>query len=306
MTREHGHVAAEDLISRHRVPFRPAPAHHEFGRAPNRAAVAPGRPAGRALPSLRRVVVRARPVAATIAVLACLGPFGAPGPALGDPASPVGPPSATFVSADEAGPIAVAGPPGSLDTGSTAAAAGAGKDRAGDTRRVSRSTRRAAPSGVRDRSRPARKPVAARRPGQIVPGSWRKPNSGPMTSCFCLRWGTMHEGIDLAGPLGSPILAVGAGTVLQAGPQSGFGNWVVIRHANGDVSIYGHMRFFFVHAGEHVAAGQKIALVGSEGQSTGPHLHFEIHRGGFTGPPIDPVPWLKARGIRVGPYDPNG
>ena len=121
-----------------------------------------------------------------------------------------------------------------------------------------------------------------------------------------MRWGVLHKGIDLAGPLGSPILAVGAGVVLEARPASGFGNWVVIRHRNGDVSIYGHMRYFYVHPGQHVTAGQRIALVGDEGQSTGPHLHFEVHRGGLPGPAIDPVPWLKRRGIGAGRYDPNG
>lgn len=142
--------------------------------------------------------------------------------------------------------------------------------------------------------------------GVTVAGTWVLPNTGPETSCFCMRWGTMHKGIDLAGKLGSPILAVGAGVVLKAGPASGFGNWVVIQHANGDVSIYGHMRYFFVHAGEHVTAGEKIALVGDQGFSTGPHLHFEVHRGGLAGPAINPVPWLRARGIKVGPLDRNG
>jgi murein DD-endopeptidase MepM/ murein hydrolase activator NlpD len=120
-----------------------------------------------------------------------------------------------------------------------------------------------------------------------------------------MRWGEMHEGIDLAGPLGSPILAVGDGVVIKAGPADGFGNWVVIQHANGDVSIYGHMRYYYVQVGQVVTAGEKIAVVGNEGQSTGPHLHFEIHQGGLEGTKIDPVPWLTARGIGVGPYSPN-
>ena len=144
------------------------------------------------------------------------------------------------------------------------------------------------------------------KPGQTVPGTWILPNGGPMTSCFCMRWGTLHAGIDLAGPLGSPILAVGNGTVIAAGPASGFGNWVVIQHSNGDVSIYGHMKYFFVHKGQKVTAGEKIAVVGDQGFSTGPHLHFEVHKGGLAGPKIDPVPWLRARGITVGPLNKNG
>ena len=154
--------------------------------------------------------------------------------------------------------------------------------------------------------RTATVPKILTKPGQTVAGVWVKPNTGPMTSCFCMRWGEMHWGIDLAGPLGSPILAVGDGVVVAAGPAEGFGNWVVIQHSNGDVSIYGHMRYYFVHVGQKITAGQKIALVGDEGQSTGPHLHFEIHKGGLNGVKIDPVPWLRARGISVGPYNPNG
>ena len=78
------------------------------------------------------------------------------------------------------------------------------------------------------------------------------------------------------------------GVVIKAGPAPGFGYWVVIQHSNGDVSIYGHMETFSVTVGEHVKAGEIIAHEGSMGYSTGPHLHFEVHRGGFDGPPIDP------------------
>ena len=170
-------------------------------------------------------------------------------------------------------------------------------------RRVSRATRRAL--GVPVKAAGAAH-VPAMKPGQTVPGTWVLPNGGPMTSCFCERWGSFHAGIDLAGELGSPILAVGDGTVIAAGPASGFGNWVVIQHSNGDVSIYGHMQYFFVHKGQQVKAGERIALVGDEGFSTGPHLHFEVHQGGLAGPKIDPVPWLRARGIAVGPLGKDG
>lgn len=135
-----------------------------------------------------------------------------------------------------------------------------------------------------------------------VPGNWTLPTNGRFTSCFCARWGTFHEGIDLAGPLGQPIYAVGDGVVIAAGPAEGFGNWVVIQHANGDVTIYGHMRYFSVHVGQQVKAGEQIALIGSEGQATGPHLHLGVRQGGLTGPYIDPLPWLAARGVHVGAY----
>ncbi len=135
-----------------------------------------------------------------------------------------------------------------------------------------------------------------------MPGNWTLPTNGTYTSCFCGRWGTFHEGIDLAGPLGTPIYAAGDGVVLDAGPAAGFGNWVVIQHADGDVTIYGHMRYYSVHAGQPVSAGQQIAVIGAEGQATGPHLHFGVRRGGPDGPYTDPMAWLAARGIEIGPY----
>ena len=135
---------------------------------------------------------------------------------------------------------------------------------------------------------------AAREPQTVLP------TQGRMSTCFCMRWGTMHWGIDLAAPLGTPIYAATDGVVLRAGPATGFGNAVYIQDADGNVEIYGHMRYYSVHAGDVVHAGDQIAKVGSEGQSTGPHLHFEIHRGGMTGKPLDPEEWLAERGISVG------
>ena len=99
----------------------------------------------------------------------------------------------------------------------------------------------------------------------------------------------MHWGIDLAAPLGTPIYAAADGVVLRAGPASGFGNAVYIQDADGNVHIYGHMRYYDVRAGDVVHAGDQIAKVGNQGQSTGPHLHYEIHRGGMDGRRIDPA-----------------
>jgi pyruvate/2-oxoglutarate dehydrogenase complex dihydrolipoamide acyltransferase (E2) component len=135
---------------------------------------------------------------------------------------------------------------------------------------------------------------AARQPAFVLP------TQGRLTTCFCTRWGAMHWGIDLAAPLGTPILAAADGVVLRAGPATGYGNAIYIQDADGNVEIYGHMRYLFVHAGDVVSAGDTIAKVGSEGQSTGPHLHFEIHQGGMTGRPTDPQKWLADRSITVG------
>jgi murein DD-endopeptidase MepM/ murein hydrolase activator NlpD len=134
---------------------------------------------------------------------------------------------------------------------------------------------------------------AAREPDFVVP------TDGRLTTCFCQRWGTMHWGIDLAAPLGTPIYAAADGVVLRAGPASGYGNAVYIQDADGNVEIYGHMKYYNVAAGDVVSAGDQIAKVGNQGQSTGPHLHFEIHVGGMSGKPTDPQDWLAERGLSV-------
>jgi murein DD-endopeptidase MepM/ murein hydrolase activator NlpD len=172
------------------------------------------------------------------------------------------------------------------------------------SQRVSRSSRTLTGAGAAYTLQ-ARPGLPAVIPGKIVPGSWVRPSACGESSCFCMRWGVMHDGIDLAGPLGSPIVAVGDGVVVEAGPAGGFGLWVVIRHANGDYSIYGHMYQYYVAVGQHVRAGQHIADIGANGQSTGPHLHFGVSHSSPTGPYIDPVPWLEARGVDVGPYNPD-
>jgi murein DD-endopeptidase MepM/ murein hydrolase activator NlpD len=172
--------------------------------------------------------------------------------------------------------------------------------------RVSRAVRSRTPNSLTNTlTSQARPGLPAIDPGKTVPGTWVRPSAGEESSCFCMRWGVMHEGIDLAGPMGSPIVAVGDGVVVEAGPAEGFGLWVVIRHDNGDYSVYGHMYHYYVTVGEHVTAGQHIADIGDNGQSTGPHLHFGVMHGKLMGPYLDPVPWLRARGIIIGPYNPN-
>jgi len=119
-----------------------------------------------------------------------------------------------------------------------------------------------------------------------------------ISSCFCARWGTFHYGIDFAAPMHTPEYAAADGVVLRAGAASGFGLAVYILHDNGD-SVYGHMDSILVKPGQYVTAGQTIALLGMRGESTGPHLHFEVHQGGEYGTRIDPIPWLRARGVDV-------
>lgn len=142
-------------------------------------------------------------------------------------------------------------------------------------------------------------PEGALPPGAIPPGpgGFVLPAPGTFTSGFGSRWGTYHRGIDVAGPIGTPIYAVADGTVIDAGPAQGFGLWVRIRHNDGTISVYGHMYDFFVSVGERVPAGMQIARMGNRGDSTGPHLHFEII---MDGQHVDPQRWLALHGLSYG------
>ena len=126
------------------------------------------------------------------------------------------------------------------------------------------------------------------------------PTAGRVTSCYGARWGTMHQGIDIAAPIGTPIHVPEDGVVLQAGPASGFGQAVYVQHGDGQITVYGHVNQFFVSAGQVVRAGDHIADVGNKGQSTGPHLHFEVHQGGLYASRVNPMPWLQSHGISLG------
>ncbi|QKT11372.1 M23 family metallopeptidase [Rhodococcus sp. W8901] len=118
-----------------------------------------------------------------------------------------------------------------------------------------------------------------------------KPASGPITT----RFGGGHLGIDIAANMGAPIYAVADGTVINAGPASGFGLWVRVRHNDGTITTYGHNDANLVSVGQRVSAGQRIANVGNRGNSTGPHLHFEVDLPG--GIKTDPIGWLAMRGV---------
>lgn len=124
-----------------------------------------------------------------------------------------------------------------------------------------------------------------------------RPAQGSFTSGFGARWGTSHNGVDIANAIGTPIVAVMDGTVIEAGPASGFGLWVRVQHADGTITVYGHMNTIDVPQGAKVKAGQQIATIGNRGQSTGPHLHFEVWVAG--GQKINPVGWLAERGVTL-------
>ncbi|MGP9725367.1 peptidoglycan DD-metalloendopeptidase family protein [Corynebacterium sp. AOP40-9SA-29] len=125
-------------------------------------------------------------------------------------------------------------------------------------------------------------------------------SSAQFTSGFGERWGEAHNGVDYAGPIGTEIYAFADGVVAAAGPASGFGNWIVIDHkidGEDHSTVYGHMSAdnVLVSAGDTVKAGDHIAGIGSEGYSTGPHLHFEYYNGLKLsgGTPVDPQPMLE-------------
>lgn len=100
-----------------------------------------------------------------------------------------------------------------------------------------------------------------------------------ISSFYGPRWGGFHHGIDIPGPLHTPILAAQSGVVAYAGPAPGYGNVIYIAHPHGLQSRYGHMKRMYVVSGQEVEAGQTIAGIGNEGRSTGPHLHFEVRTG---------------------------
>jgi murein DD-endopeptidase MepM/ murein hydrolase activator NlpD len=140
----------------------------------------------------------------------------------------------------------------------------------------------------------------AQREARLQQPLYVMPTKGIFTSNFGYRWGVLHAGIDLANSIGTPILAVSDGVVIEAGPAAGYGMLVKLRHADGTVTLYGHINTTLVSAGERVMAGDQIATMGNRGNSTGPHLHFEVLQGGTER--IDPVPWLAKRGLMVGNY----
>ncbi len=122
---------------------------------------------------------------------------------------------------------------------------------------------------------------------------------GPVSSCFGQRWGRLHAGVDLAAPSGTPIVAAGAGTVVQAGEWAGgYGISVLIDHHNGFLTHYAHLSTTLMQVGEQVEPGQQIGLEGSTGHSTGPHLHFEVHAGTWKNP-VEPTAWLHAHGVEI-------
>lgn len=128
-------------------------------------------------------------------------------------------------------------------------------------------------------------------PAKSATGSFRRPISGgTISSYFGSRWGSYHNALDIAAPGGTTIYASDGGTVKTAGWNGSYGNLVTIDHGNGFETYYGHCSKLFVTAGQKVAKGEKIAAVGSTGNSTGNHVHFEVRKDGT---PTNPLNYIK-------------
>ena len=122
------------------------------------------------------------------------------------------------------------------------------------------------------------------KPDAYLPGNSGKfngyvwPAKGMLTSGYGWRWGRMHKGIDIAAPVGTPVVSAASGKVVTAGwNDGGYGNLVEVQHPDGSVTLYGHNSRILVKVGQAVGQGQQIAEMGSTGFSTGPHSHFEVH-----------------------------
>ena len=143
-----------------------------------------------------------------------------------------------------------------------------------------------------DRIRQAQQQGSTSAPSVVPPsgsGLLGWPVSGPVTSGFGPRWGRMHEGIDIAVPVGTPVRAAAAGTVIHADWLGGYGNLVVVDHGGGLSTAYAHNSSFASSVGQAVAAGQVVAYSGNTGNSSGPHVHFEVR---VNGSAVDPLGYL--------------
>ncbi len=133
----------------------------------------------------------------------------------------------------------------------------------------------------------------------VAPTRW--PIDGPVTSPFGLRrspWGggrEYHGGIDVQAPYGTPVVAAGAGEIVFAGRDGGYGSLVVVDHGRDVQTFYGHLAAIYVRPGQKVRAGDVVGAVGASGRATGAHLHYEVR---VEDRPVDPMRFLAANGVR--------
>lgn len=144
---------------------------------------------------------------------------------------------------------------------------------------------------------PVLPPIQFDRPGMAAT-AYVMPAQGVLSSGYGIRWGRLHQGIDIAGPIGTPVVAAASGVVEFAGWNSGgYGNVIDIRHSDGSLTRYAHLSRVQVQQGDCVSQVQVIGAIGSTGRSTGPHLHFELHLAGQGAVnPVDYLPSMVANG----------
>ncbi|OEJ25710.1 peptidase [Streptomyces agglomeratus] len=181
--------------------------------------------------------------------------------------------------------------------------------KAADTAKKAADAKKAAEvKKVADAKKAAEVKKAAAKAKAKKASSWEKPVKHYSLSATYGKgggmWASKHSGQDFAVPVGTPVDAVHGGTVVKAGPNGGgdgpaYGNAIVIKHANGTYSQYAHLSKIQVTPGETVKTGERIALSGNTGNSSGPHLHFEIRTTPNYGTAINPVSFLRAEGVSV-------
>ncbi|MEU2613528.1 M23 family metallopeptidase [Micromonospora sp. NPDC007271] len=205
----------------------------------------------------------------------------------------------TGADADPTAPFAVADTPDVLDTPTGRAVALSGAITSGQAELGRQQQEEARLRQEIDRRVRTASTLAAPATDAVRGGRLGRPLSGRLTSRFGNRFDPyyhvwqVHPGVDLAAPLGTPIVAAADGRVSRAGWYGGYGNYTCIDHGRADgqrlSTCYGHQSKLLVSPGQRVRAGQVIGLVGSTGASTGPHLHFEVRLGGRA---VDPLPWI--------------
>ena len=242
---------------------------------------------------------RANLVAAAVTGLLVLGAVGAPTAMAAQPVFP----SAGAAPVDSAQAEAQGKALAALVTSSAAAAAADSSDAAHQA--VAAAKAAAAQAAVKPAvAKAAAKPVvkAVAKPA-AKPNGWVAPTTHGAS--ISERYGLpnseyaagYHTGTDFAVNTGTPVLAIGPGSVVSAGWQSGYGNAVVIKLSDGRYVLYGHLSAFKVHAGERVTGGERVALSGDTGNSTGPHLHFEVRTSNVYGADIDPLAYLRSHHV---------
>jgi murein DD-endopeptidase MepM/ murein hydrolase activator NlpD len=128
-----------------------------------------------------------------------------------------------------------------------------------------------------------------------APNAWVLPaHDYRLSSVFGQRWGRAHKGVDLAVDEGTPVAAMHDGVIVLARYNGGFGYCVIIDHGNGVKTLYGHNSRLMLKEGTRVKAGDIIALAGTTGHSTGPHIHLEVHVNDVA---VNPTPWFKQQGV---------